>query len=317
MSTTPIRDLEKFKKNALLNRWGLSYAEFRKSLTPHYSQVFLDILLGYILLLLSVYLPFLLWQRHPSWGIPLALVGGVSIGYWIAYLLLFIHEAAHYNLAPGRKLNDFLSNFFIASWAGLNTGSYRIIHWDHHRFLGKPNDTEHSYFSALNFRFIVESITGLAAIKVILFRRKNTRASRSVLDRVMMLVGLVLNIGVAGFLWICLGWPLGLAWVLGLTSFFPFFGALRQLLEHRDNRASDQIDYSKKPHGKVTRMFKEGPVGTTFGGAGFSRHLLHHWDPQVSYTRLADIEAFLMGTDLKDGMTKSTYLLTFFELFKF
>ncbi len=33
-----------------------------------------------------------------------------------------------------------------------------------------------------------------------------------------------------------------LAWALGLVVFFPFFLALRQLLEHRDDMADRRVD---------------------------------------------------------------------------
>ena len=133
----------------------------------------------------------------------------------------------------------------------------------------------------------------------------------------MLLLGLAFNAAlVAGALW---GgrYYVATAWVAGIGVFFPFFAALRQLLEHRDEHAPRGADFSRSPHGKVTRLFRPGPVGSTLGAAGFNRHLLHHWDPQVSYTRLADVERFLAQTDLAASLrtTRTTYLQTFVRLF--
>ena len=47
----------------------------------------------------------------------------------------------------------------------------------------------------------------------------------------------------------------------------------------------------------MNRLFGDGPLASTVGSAGFNRHAIHHWEPQLSYTRLADLEAYLLRTD--------------------
>jgi hypothetical protein len=90
---------------------------------------------------------------------------------------------------------------------------------------------------------------------------------------------------------------------------FPFLGAVRQLLEHRDDEADANIDYTQIAHGPFTRIFGSGPFSSTFGGAGFNRHLLHHWEPNVSYTNLSQLEEFLAGTEMQPTMNgrRATY----------
>jgi hypothetical protein len=39
-------------------------------------------------------------------------------------------------------------------------------------------------------------------------------------------------------------------------------------------------------------------LSVVIGSAGFNRHLLHHWDPSVSYTRFDEMEAFLAETSV-------------------
>jgi fatty acid desaturase len=234
----------------------------------------------------------------------------------MAYLQLFLHEAAHFNLAASRAWNDRLANALIGSWVGTRIADYRAIHWQHHRLHGETTDTEHSYFSALNARFLLEGLTGLSALRVILFRRERLRAAPARGGTgpklSMLLAALALHGTIIGASATAGRWPLALAWLAGMGVFFPFFGALRQLLEHRAGTASRIT-----PHGRTTRMFHEGPFASTFGAAGFTRHLLHHWDSSVSYTNLAQVETFLSGCaaarpHLAD---KTTYLRAFRALY--
>ena len=312
----PLDDMEAIPKTSLSSRRRVPYMSFRKNLTPRYARVFFDILFGYVFLGAGVVVPIVLWRAHPPWVFPLCLVSALSTGYWIAYLLLFIHEAAHFNIAPAKKWNDFLSNLLIGSWAGQNTASYRTLHWDHHRFLGRINDTEHSYFDPLNLWFFVKTLSGIAAVQVLFFRRKHLKTQKTFLDKIMPLAGLALQGSIAGILFFLKAAPFAGAWAAGAFLFFPFFGALRQLLEHRGDKAKASFNYTQVPHGKHTRIFREGPIASTFGAAGFTRHLIHHWDPQISYTRLGEVETFLMETRLKQSLNavKTTYRKTFFRL---
>jgi hypothetical protein len=101
-----------------------------------------------------------------------------------------------------------------------------------------------------------------------------------------------------------------------MAVFFPFFATLRQVLEHRSATAVAGCDFRRLPHGALTRLFGDGIVASTFGGAGFNRHLLHHWEPQVSYTRLRELESFLLRTraaPILDGR-RTTYWQALREL---
>ena len=93
---------------------------------------------------------------------------------------------------------------------------------------------------------------------------------------------------------------------------------VRTILEHRDDLVEATRDCTKVPHGAFTRTFGDGPLASTLGAAGFNRHLLHHWEPQVSYTRLRELEAFLMRTDVAPILERrrSTYVGTFVLLLR-
>ena len=79
---------------------------------------------------------------------------------------------------------------------------------------------------------------------------------------------------------------------------FPFLASLRTLLEHRAEDADPRANYAEVDQGPVNRLFGSGPLASTLGSAGFNRHALHHWEPQISYTRLKDIEAYLLRTEV-------------------
>jgi hypothetical protein len=92
-------------------------------------------------------------------------------------------------------------------------------------------------------------------------------------------------------------WTFLFIWCSGFGVFFPFFATIRQLLEHRDELAHHTTDFTKVPHGKISRLFVHTILSSSFGAAGFTRHMIHHWDPQLSYTQLGAAEAFLMNCE--------------------
>ena len=131
-------------------------------------------------------------------------------------------------------------------------------------------------------------------------------------------VSAVFNLAGVALLLVAGAWVAAAAWISGELAVFPFFASLRQALEHRDEDASPDVDYRIVDHGPVNRLFGDGPVASTLGSAGFNRHALHHWEPQVSCTRLRDLEAFLMETELETTVAerRTTYARTFVRLFR-
>ena len=299
---------------------GKRFVLFVRDLKPRYWIVYRDIALGYVLLAGS----FCLTVAAPTLGIPKLVAsafGGLLIGYWVAYLQLFLHEGAHYNLAPTKDQSDRICDFTVCWLFGTPVGAYRPIHFQHHRDLGTTNDTEFTYFFPLNLLFLLRALFGIRAIEVILFWRSKVEGAaipaagdNGALPWLLVAVTAHAVIVAAS---IYLGaWWAALAWIIGIGMGFPFFGALRQLLEHRDGAALSTTDFRTRDHGAFTRLFGDDIFSATFGGAGFNRHLLHHWEPQVSYTNLADLEAFLESTEIKFTMDRrrATYFGTFRRL---
>lgn len=323
MDVMEAASFETIKKSSITNSKGVKYTEFKAGLKPLFGLVWFHILLGYLAITATLLAAGWLQNHYRSFFWLTIPLGALLTGYLIAYVHLFIHEAAHYNIAADRRKNDRLANVFIGLIVGMDIKFYRIIHMDHHRYLGTVKDTEKTYFDALNWKFLIESLTGIRVLKVMANREEKAKVNAGLTPEIqannkkMFLGGALFNfLAVVAFFAIGY-WQVALVWLIGMGVMFPFFAALRQLLEHRSEEASAAINYNEVPHGETTRMFGTGIVASTMGGAGFNRHLLHHWDPQVSYTRLKDVEIFLKDTTLANSMqqSRSSYFKTFTKLF--
>src|SRR3712207_6563603 len=135
------------------------YRAFRRSLSPDFHRVRRDLAFGYAALAASLALAGV--ARSPVAGLAAAAVAAAFVGYWIAYLQLFIHEAAHYNLAADRAANDRLADRLICWQVGTSIAAYRRTHAEHHRSLGGARDTETSYTHPLTLGFLAQMVTGI------------------------------------------------------------------------------------------------------------------------------------------------------------
>jgi fatty acid desaturase len=317
--------LDRIPRDSLVNGAGRSLKEVRRSLVLRVGRVWLDIAGGYVGLVASALGTVWLGRAYPSvWPVSVVL-GALGIGYSMAFIQLFFHEAVHYNVASTRRTNDLLANAFVGIWIGSSVKAYRVVHFDHHRHLGTTLDTERSYFEALNVRFVLEALTGLKMVRVLTARGKHVAKSVQAASNqerpaklAMLLLGLAVNLAVMVAAAFFHDWALLLAWPFGVLVVHPAINAIRQNLEHRSFDADADVDYSRVDHGVMTRSFGAGPFASTFGGAGFNRHILHHWDPQLSYTRFAEMEAFLLETEAAEVLQSvtTTYARTFFKLLR-
>lgn len=314
-------NLEGISFDEVKNSKGLSYAAFRNTLPARYSIVLFDILKGYFFLALTVSLIILLSHSYSFLWWVLIPVGAIITGYIAAYIALFAHEASHYNIHPDKNINDRLSTIFLCLPFGLSMKSYRKIHWQHHIHLGTPDDTEISYFNGLTELFILETLTGIHLLRTVLKKEKNEVLTQEQKQesRRMLLAGFLLHIIILIPSFITGNWIFALAWILGFGIFFPFFATIRQILEHRDELAHHATDFTKIPHGKISRVFVHTLLSSSFGAAGFTRHLIHHWDPQASYTRMKEIEIFLSQCEKTAAIiqhSKTTYTSVLKKLLK-
>lgn len=278
------------------------YAAFRRTLTPDYRRVRRDIALGYAALAAVVAATGMIG----FWAIP---AGALAIGFFIAYLQLFIHEAAHFGLAADRAANDRIADRLICWQVGTDIASYRDTHWQHHRALGGPDDSEVSYRNRLSLGFVAAMLSGVHAVRVFLSRSGGeTPAAAAPKSRRPLIIGMAAHLSILVLLVAVGWWPAAIAWIGGMAVCFPFFATMRQLLEHRPAGESGAH--------AITRLFGDDLFSRLFGGAGFNRHMLHHLEPQTPYTRLADLETYLMATSARAELDarRSSYAGAFRDL---
>jgi fatty acid desaturase len=303
-----------------------SWLQFRGSLRPRYWLVWCDIVLC-LCMMVGGYIAHLLLTAR--WGNLAGLETGIAfavwIGFWLNATLTFGHEAAHYNLSASRTRNDRLADWTIWLFFPQTTKSYRKSHWQHHLHLGAPEDTEVSYHNCLSPWFLTKALTGiyLASLMVrYVLRRRGKNIASPDPERLPVAtsskIGAVLAplraftthfvfVGVALY-FRC--YATAATWVAAAGLVFPFLATVRQVLEHRAATAECATDFQQVPHGPVNRVFGKGVLARYFGAAGFNRHLLHHWDPTVSYTRFDEMETFFSGTTLEGQLAsaRTTYL---------
>ncbi len=314
--------MEDISKREVISSEGVKYLDFRKTLKPRYNIVWRDITMGYVVLIFFMALSLYFEELYTANFWMLIPVFSFIVGYIIAYLQLFSHEAIHFNIYPKKKQNDFLANIFLFSLVGKEINACRVRHWQHHYLLGTTEDPENIYFKPLSNKLIFSILSGIHFVQNILFARVfqmmhlklNKRDGYKIL---MLFVGVTLNLSIILFCIKYAHWQTGLIWFLSMTLFFPLFSTIRQILAHRDKWADSKIDYTTVDHGKVNRIFQKDFFSRTFGGAGFNRPLLHQWDPEISYTRFDDIEEFLLDCPkcwIEIDRSKTTYFDTYLWL---
>ena len=304
-------------RGQLVDRRNVRLTDFVAELTPKYWRVYLDIAIGYAAMAGSLVLTGL--GQAAGLPFPLLVAGGaVLVGFWFFYLVSFLHEGAHWNLARDRRVSDRLCDLLLSWMIGVRIKTYRRHHFEHHRSLGTVHDTEISYFFPLSVKTLLKSLLGIRAIEAMCFYLKGAKERAGLRDDEIepgrslaappasqaLLTGVAVHALIVGGLWLA-GWSAAaLAWIVGVGAVMPVLNAVRQVLEHRSMDARVEIDYSKVDQGACARIFGTGLFASTFGAAGANRHLLHHWEPQVSYTRLPDLERFLDGTAMRVVMDR-------------
>jgi len=315
-----MHNLEGILFEDVVNEKGISYAAYRQSLKPVYVITWLHISAGLLSIILFCALawyvearfPYVFWLTVPFFSF--------ITGFCIAYVNLFVHEAGHFYLHPDKRTNDLLANIFLCSWTGIDIKAYRKIHWHHHLHLATPGDTENSYFHPLNLSFILETFTGIHLLRVMMNKGNKQFLGKDLVKRsvTMLAVGMLINLAILFTAFYFGHWQFAVTWVLSMIIVFPFFAAMRQIIEHRDELASNERKFYSTPKNKISRIFSDSVASRLFGPAGFNKHMIHHWDPHLPFTALKKAEKFLMDCPRSRPILESsrtTYFIVFKKLF--
>jgi fatty acid desaturase len=296
-----------------------SWRKFRATLKPKYWRAWAEISFC-LAMLLGGYAAHFGLARHFGnlAGMVAAPLFAAWLGFWLNAILTFGHEAAHYNLSASKSRNDSLADWSIWLFFPQSSKSYRKSHWQHHLHLGDPQDTEISYHNCASPWFLAKALTGIYLLELIarygLGAGVNTKlqAAQNTAKQAARL-GQFLAVARAGTTHaLLIGVPLffhcfstSVTWLAGAALVFPFLATVRQLLEHRAEDAHCATNYREVAHGPVNRMFSKNLFSRFYGAAGFNRHLLHHWDPTVSYTCFDEMESFFKATRFEAQIMKS------------
>ena len=310
-----------------------TWLSYRETLRPRYWLAWVEVALCMFMILGGFTAHLVLTRRVGNMlGFEMAIPFALWIGFWLHSILNFGHEAAHYNMSASKKRNDILSDWTIWLFFPQTSKNYRKSHWQHHLHLGDPLDTEVSYHNCLSPGFLVKAITGiyLAEFVVRSLFDGNSRARTIQLPKIAthspikaktmmpLLRALTAHAIIVAIALSLSSYATAITWVVAAVLILPFLTTLRQVLEHRAITASCDTDFRTVTHGPVNRVFGSGLFAHFYGAAGFNRHLLHHWDPTVSYTRFDDMKEFFDGTSLGPELrsAESTYLSSFLLLLR-
>jgi len=297
-----------------------SWRKFRATLKPKYWRAWAEISFC-LAMLLGGYAAHFGLARHFGnlAGMVAAPLFAAWLGFWLNAILTFGHEAAHYNLSASKSRNDSLADWSIWLFFPQSSKSYRKSHWQHHLHLGDPQDTEISYHNCMSPWFLSRALTGIYLLELMARYSQGAGAKPNLVVAPQstpshaVRLGQLLAVARAGATHtVLIGVPLyfhcystSVTWLAGVALMFPFLATIRQLLEHRAEDAHCATNYREVAHGPVNRMFGKNLFSRFYGAAGFNRHLLHHWDPTVSYTCFDEMESFFKGTRFEAQIEKS------------
>jgi fatty acid desaturase len=312
-----MHNLEGITFEEVVDDKGLSYSEYRKTLKPDFAVTWFHITGGLLVIAGICALSWYIESSYPGrFWLTIPFLGSV-LGFFIAYISLFIHEAGHFYIHRDKKTNDILANIFLCSWMGTEIKVYRKIHWQHHLHLAAPGDAENSYFHPVNLTLILETLTGIHLLRILAGKNNKELLGKNLKQKGqrMLLAGTAINLLLLFFAVYHNHWQFAIIWATGMLVFYPFFATLRQIFEHRDELAFQNKNYYTDPKNRISRIFSSSLFSRLFGPAGFNKHMIHHWDPLLPFTALSRVEKFLLRCTRTRDIVESSQT-TYFAVFK-
>ena len=283
-------------RSAIVTPDGRTYRELRSDLEPRWAWVWADLGAAVAAVVFAPVVAARFERRLGGRGVLVAPAAAVTIGAAVHRLGHFLHEGAHFNVAPGKTFNDRLTNATVGVVVLTDVRAYRPLHMKHHRKLGQDDDPERSYFEPLDGRFVFRSLNGTRVLFGMRQRLAPEELDGPRPSKLVPLAGAVFHAANVVGLLRSNRRVTAAAWVIGVAGIYPLLNSTRQLLEHRDESAGWGLPSDQVARRVVTRMFTKGLLSPIIGGVGFNRHLLHHWDASVSYTCLPELERRLRPT---------------------
>ena len=301
-----------------------SYANARQTWSIQKSQIIFDMILPWFFIAFAL-MTFWVFNGNTVVSVCISILAPIYFSYWKQAFTVFLHEAAHYNLTKNKKLNDLISNLILTPFTGLWVKQYRDHHWEHHKSFGQNGDTETSYVLPLNVRGIIESLTGIYLVKTAMrylnvASATNEKREVNLSSSLQFVAGLTIMLSaqllIAVLLFFFINPYAGFVWMFSVFITDPLIAKIRQTLEHRNEHDKVSSSFLENNDLGVNQIFGNDFFSRYFGGAGFNRHLLHHLDPSVSYTRFDEFERFLQENGSYDYIERRrvSYLSKFLQI---
>ena len=253
-------------------------------------RVFLDIFLGYFLLIPNSIVLMPIWENMGIYKYILIFLLCIWNGVIFHYLTLFIHAAAHFNIYPNnRKINDFVSNMLLGYFFLIPIKSYRKKHFEHHYYLGTDKDPEDSYKYDLNTLNFLKWFCFYFPIKKLFLTFIGNEKNKTT-----FLYEVTISIFVFSFInLIILNYFINISSIelyffllfIPHTMILPVINWLRTSIEH------SPVTINKKSF--ALRNFDNSNFffSFLFGAAGFKFHDIHHLNPGIHYLDLLDYKS--------------------------
>ena len=295
---------------------GLNYYEFKKTLKPKLFRVYFEIAFAFSMVLIGLISSYSLLNENLWINFLNTFALTIWLSFWLGAYLVFFHEGAHFHINKNKKINDYICNIFFTPFNGMFIKDYRKSHWEHHKHLGTVDDTEISYFNPLNAKNILKVFNFLYLIDTILRYSNNFKRNTDKQNNFFksMIIMFSFQFVIILLIWFYFSLYTSLAYAFTYLFGLPLREKIRQTLEHRDFDADNNIDYKTEDHGPINRIFYNNFFSKFFGAAGFNYHLLHHWDPSISYTNFEEVKNYLLNTELKYKIEKNS--TSYFEALK-
>jgi fatty acid desaturase len=278
------------------NEW-ISRDEIASLHTIRHGRVVTDIILTWTIILLTLQATIL------THSCAIGATAFILIGCLQNALVLWTHEASHYNLSRNKELNDWLSDLFLSGPTGVTVGQYRWQHVRHHRYLGDPQkEIEPLAWICVRsknlFLEILRHLSGVYGLRVIRRYQKqehDPRYANLPKRSVASLAGFIMGNGILfGVCAIQGAWYLYfLLWVLPLFTVALLIGNFRTMVEHQPS--SDVCDVGLVRIPAITRVVRSGWIARLLiAPVGFYYHFEHHMFPGIPYHRLKEVRRLLI-----------------------
>ncbi len=204
----------------------------------------------------------------------------------------FMHEGCHYHLFKFKKINEFLSNYFVGLFFFVSVKNYRKSHFEHHKHDEYFKDTDpetypKKVYSKKEFwKQVFFDLIGINGLKFILQitnqKEKNRKSEKDYNFFLILLLQIVLFISIFQTKYLLFY----LIYYFTLGTLYHLQLRLRVLGQHLYLEKDKPIQYDKT----TSRTIKSGIFEKMFFTSDITAfHDLHHDHPYYPYRKLREI----------------------------